>query len=122
RVTDREKQVADVDNALFNGYKLRGSDSVQVGKIINRFTNRVMIEGAVMRPGTFELTRALTLKQLVLKADGLKEDAFLNRGIITRLQDDLTLESVAFDVTGILNGTQPDIPLKREDKIIISSI
>lgn len=122
KVTDREKQVADVDLANFGTYKLHGSDSIQVGKIINRFANRVIIEGAVMRPGTFELTKGLTLKQLILKADGLKEDAFLNRGIITRLQDDLMLESVAFDVSGILNGTQADIPLKREDKITISSI
>ncbi|MEO5890133.1 MAG: SLBB domain-containing protein [Ferruginibacter sp.] len=122
RVTDREKQVADVDNELFNTYKLHGSDSVQVGKIINRVANRVIIEGAVMRPGTFQLIQDLTLKQLILKADGLKEDAFLNRGIITRLQDDLTLESVAFEVTSILNGTRPDIPLKREDRITISSI
>lgn len=122
QVTDKEKQVADVDSKDFDAYTLHGSDSIQVGKVINRFTNRIIIEGAVMRPGTFELTKGLTLKQLILKADGLKEDAFLNRGVITRLQDNLMLETVAFNVSGILDGTQPDIPLKREDKITISSI
>lgn len=122
QVTDREKQVADIDSKDFDSYILHGSDSIQIGKVINRFTNRIILEGAVMRPGTFELTKGLTLKQLIEKADGIKEDAFLNRGIITRLKDDLTLETVAFNVSGILNGSQPDIPLKREDKITISSI
>jgi len=122
QLTDREKQVADVDAKDFGNYTLGGSDSIQVGKVLNRFANRVTIEGAVMRPGAFELTHGLTLKSLILKADGLKEDAFLNRGLITRLQDNLMLEVVSFDVSGILNGTQQDIPLKREDKVTISSI
>jgi protein involved in polysaccharide export with SLBB domain len=93
-----------------------------VGKIIERYANRVTLEGAVMRPGAFELTNGLTLKQLISRADGVKEDAFLQRGIITRLKDDLTLEVVPFDVAGVLNGSQPDITLKREDRITISSI
>ncbi len=122
QVTDREKQVADIDNKDFATYIPKGSDSISIGKINNRFTNRVTIEGAVMRPGAFELTRGLTLKQLIEKADGVKEDAFLNRGIITRLKDNLMVEVVSFDVAGILNNAQADIPLKREDKITISSI
>ncbi len=121
-ITDKEKQVADVDGKDFASYMPKGSDSIYVGKVSDRYTNRITIEGAVMRPGTFELTPGLTLKQLIQKADGLKEDAFLNRGIITRLKEDLSPEVLAFDVTGILNNSQPDIPLKREDKITISSI
>lgn len=122
QITGKERQVADVDNKDFSNYLPKGGDSVQVGKVINRFTNRVIIEGAVMRPGPYEITNGLTLKQLIQKADGLKEDAFLNRGIITRLKSDLTVELVSFDVAGILNSTQADIPLIREDKVTISSI
>ncbi|HWB26132.1 MAG TPA: SLBB domain-containing protein [Chitinophagaceae bacterium] len=122
QITDKEKQIEDVESKDFDAYKPHGSDSIDVGKIINRFTNRVSIEGAVMRPGVFELTPGLTLKQLIQKADGLKEDAFLNRGLITRLQDNLMVEVVAFNVAAIIDGTEADIPLKREDKITISSI
>jgi len=122
KVTDKEKSIADVDASSFANYIPNGSDSIYVGKIINRYTNRVTIEGAVMRPGQFELTSGLTLRQLIKKADGVKEDAFLNRGVITRLKEDLTLEAVPFDVSGILNNSQPDITLKREDKVTISSI
>ena len=122
QITDREKSVADVESSNFANYIPNGSDSISVGMIINRYANRVLIDGAVMRPGQFELTQGLTLKQLIKKADGVKEDAFLNRGIIMRLKDDLSLEVVSFEPSGVLNGTQPDIILKREDKVTISSI
>ena len=122
QITDREKSVADVESSNFANYIPNGSDSIYVGMIINRYANRVLIDGAIMRPGQFELTQGLTLKQLIKKADGVKEDAFLNRGIIMRLKDDLSLEVVSFEPSGVLNGTQPDIILKREDKVTISSI
>ncbi len=122
QVTDKEKKVIDVENKNLSTYQPMGGDSVWVGKILNRFTNRLEIKGAVMRPGIFELTDGITLKQLIEKADGLREDAFLNRGIITRLKDDLTVELVSFDVAGVLNNTEPDIPLKKEDVVTISSI
>jgi len=122
QVTDKERKVTDVNNNSFGTYELNGGDAIFVGKVLNRYSNRIVIKGAVMRPGQFEMTDNITLKQLIQKADGLREDAFLNRGIITRLKDDLTVEVVSFDVARILNGTAQDIPLKREDQVTISSI
>src|SRR5690606_13765392 len=59
---------------------------------------------------------------LIKKAEGLKEDAFLNRGSILRLQDDLQYEHLSFDVAAIVAGTETDIELQREDVVNISSI
>ncbi len=120
--TDRERKVLDVASDQYNRYQPNGGDSVSVGKVSNRYTNRVKIKGAVMRPGEFALTDGMTLKDLIGKADGVKEDAFLNRGVITRLKDDLTVETVSFDVSAVLNNTQKDILLKKEDVVTISSI
>src|SRR5690606_13084113 len=50
------------------------------------------------------------------------EDAFLNRGYISRLNADNSMALISFDVDKILKGTEADIPLKREDKVTISSI
>ncbi len=122
RLTDKERQVIDVSSKELNTVEVSGGDSIHVGKLLNRYVNRVEIEGAVMRPGEFALSDGMTLKQLILNADGLREDAFLNRGIITRLKDDLTIEVVSFDVAGIVNDSSPDISLKREDVVTISSI
>jgi hypothetical protein len=38
----------------------------------------------------------MTLKDLIVKAQGLKEDAYVGRGIILRNKEDLTPEVVSF--------------------------
>ena len=75
----------------FATYGPLNGDKYIVEAILDRFENRVEIEGAVFRPGPYELDKGLTLKGLITKADGLKEDAFLNRGYINRLNADNTL-------------------------------
>lgn len=122
RLTDMEKSVQDVRSDNYENFVLKGGDSLSVNKILDRYSNRVQITGAVMRPGEFELSDGLTLSGLIQKADGLKEDAFLKRGIIRRLKPDLSLEMLSFDVNGIVQKKVPDILLQREDSVIISSI
>jgi protein involved in polysaccharide export with SLBB domain len=120
--TNKERKIADVNADDFKSYKPSNGDKYIIEAILDRFENRVEIEGAVFRPGKYELEKGLTLKSLIRKADGLKEDAFLNRGYIQRLNIDNSLSLVSFDVQKVLNGSNPDIPLQREDKITVSSI
>ncbi|EOR94007.1 hypothetical protein ADIARSV_2841 [Arcticibacter svalbardensis MN12-7] len=120
--TNKERQITDVNADDFGGYRPKNGDKYIVETILDRFANRVEIEGAVFRPGQYALESGLTLKQLIEKADGLKEDAFLNRGYISRLNTDNTLALLSFDVDKVLKGTQEDILLRREDKVTISSI
>jgi len=120
--TARERKISDIFAADFSTYVPKNGDKFFVEPILDRFENRVEINGAVFRPGYFELEKGMTLKQLIQKADGLKEDAFMNRGYISRLNADNSLALESFDVAAIMNGSQADIPLKREDKITISSI
>src|SRR5206468_1705934 len=87
----------------------------------NRFSNRVSIKGAVFRPGDFELKPGMSLKQLIDIAGGLREDAFADRGVILRQNDDLTLSSKAFVVKDVVTGKE-NVALKREDVVTISSI
>jgi protein involved in polysaccharide export with SLBB domain len=120
--TNKERRITDVTADNFAKYNPLNGDKYVVEAILDRFANRVEIKGAVFRPGQYELENGLTLKQLILKADGLKEDAFLNRGYISRLNTDNTLALISFDVDKVLKGTEQDIPLRREDKVTISSI
>lgn len=120
--TNKERRITDVIANDFIKYSPSNGDKYVVEQILDRFANRVEINGAVFRPGQFELESGLTLKQLIQKADGLKEDAFLNRGYISRLNPDNSIALISFDVAKILKGTDPDLLLKREDKITISSI
>ncbi len=120
--TSRERKIVDVDATQFATYKPVNGDKYVVEKILDRFENRVEITGAVFRPGKYELEKGLTLRTLITKADGLKEDAFLNRGYISRLNLDNTPALISFDVQKLMNGSQPDIALQREDKVTISSV
>ncbi|MET3112915.1 protein involved in polysaccharide export with SLBB domain [Pedobacter sp. CG_S7] len=120
--TNKERKIIDVVAEKFATYGPLNGDKYIVETILDRFENRVEIEGAVFRPGPFELEKGLTLKGLIIKADGLTEDAFLNRGYINRLNADNTLALLSFDVAKVIAGTEKDILLQREDKVTISSL
>ena len=120
--TNKERRITDIAADNFITYYPLNGDTYVVEKILDRFENRVEIAGAVFRPGQYELEKGLTLKGLISKAEGLKEDAFRNRGYISRLGTDNSQTLVSFDVQKVLDGTAPDVPLLREDKVTISSI
>lgn len=117
-----ERRISDINSSNFDTYLPNSGDKFFAEEILDRFENRVVIEGAVFRPGTYELESGLTLTQLIKKAEGLREDAFQNRGHILRLRDDLQTELVSFDIAKIISGQNPDISLRREDVVTISSI
>lgn len=122
QTTGRERSVQDIYADQFANYTPKGGDQYIVEPILERFANRISVLGAVFRPGIFGLEPGMTLKQVLEMADGVREDAFLERGIINRLKADNTSELISFNVRDILAGTAADVPLKREDKIEISSI
>lgn len=122
KTTDRERKIIDVFSSEFSSYKPESGDKYFVEPVLDRFENRVSINGAVFRPGQYELERGLTLGALIKKAEGVKEDAFLPRGYITRLRTDNSNEIISFDLNKILAGTSSDIVLQREDAVVISSI
>lgn len=120
--TSKERRMNDVMAADFSSYLPKLGDKFFIEPILERFENRVSIEGAVFRSGDYALSPGLSLSQLLKKAEGAKEDAFLTRAYLTRLKADNTTEVIAFDLSRILDGTAEDILLKREDKILIPSI
>lgn len=121
RKTNIQRSVTDVDWPEGSDVELRNGDEIEIGTIVDRYENRVSIEGAVYKPGDYELTDGLTLLDLIQKAEGVTEDAYLERGIIYRNMDNLMLESIPFSVHDIINGNAQDITLRRNDLVKISS-
>ena len=121
RNTDREREQRTVENGDFGKFMMQNGDLVKASNILDRFTNRVTILGAVFHPGAFELTPGMKLSDLIKKADGLREEAFMNRGLITRLSKDNSPENISFDVRQVVDGGN-DIPLQKEDRVMISTI
>ncbi len=122
QISNNQKRLTDVTADDYKNYiPLRG-DKYVVDRILNRYENRVLISGAVFRPGQYELSNGMTLSQLIKKAGGFKEDAFTGRGNIVRLKPDNTKEQLSFNWQDVSNNPSADIVLKREDSVIVASI
>ncbi|MEY3563859.1 MAG: hypothetical protein RJA23_29 [Bacteroidota bacterium] len=122
RITGNQRSISDVFGNQLGLFTLKGGDEVAVGRVLDRFSNRIQIKGAVFRPGTFALTEGLTLTQLIKNADGLKGDAYTQRASILRTKGDLSSEVLEVNLQAVLEGRQTDVVLQREDVIRISSI
>ena len=122
RKSNIQRTISDVRWPEGGDIVMQNGDEIEIRSIVDRYENRVKIEGAVYRDGDFELTENMTLTELLEKAEGVKQDAYLERGIIIRNMDNLMLESIAFSVRDILSGDAQDILLKRDDLVRINSI
>lgn len=123
RKSGKEHQVYNVEKLDFANFKLTDGDEVTVDAVIPRFENKIEIRGAVYREGIYALDDDMsTVKQLIEKAEGLREDAFLNRAVLYRNKSDLTLETQAVDISGIMNGSVSDVTLRKNDVLYIPSI
>ena len=113
-----QKEVKEVNLKNASSFLMQSGDRILVQEVLDLYKNKVSIEGEVYRPGNFELTENMTLKELLLKAEGVTPEAFLNRANIIRSTDNTNQENIPFSVTDILNDIV-NIPLLKNDKIII---
>lgn len=121
--TNKEFKVRDIKATEFNTYTPLSGDVFTVTKILNRFENRIKIDGAVFRPDTYSFYEGMRFSDLIAKADGLKEDAYSKRARIIRLKPDLTTEIVNVNLEKALEGDlEADIALKKEDIVTVYSI
>lgn len=123
RQSGTENELYNIDRGEFATYRLQDGDIITVGTILDRYANRVELKGAVYRPGMFAIGDGLkTVRDLIDKADGVTEDAYTDRVLLYRESPEKQLEVVALDLKDILRGAAPDITLKRNDMLVISSV
>ena len=123
RQNGQEYEVNTVKDLDYSVYKMRNGDVVTAEAILNRFTNKLEIRGAVYRPGIYQLNGKLnTVRELVNEAQGLTGDAFLNRAVLYRQREDLTTEVIPVDIKAIMDGTSQNIILAKNDILYIPSI
>jgi protein involved in polysaccharide export with SLBB domain len=120
---EKEKAVKDLAQNQFASYQPQGGDIIQVSKILDRFQNRVKLTGAVFRPDVYELTEGMRISDLVQRADGLREDAFIGRAQLIRLKPNLLKELVTINLSKALQkDPNENIFLQREDELYVNSI
>ncbi|GAA4096925.1 SLBB domain-containing protein [Mucilaginibacter panaciglaebae] len=118
QINELQHEVKDVPANLFSNYVPHNGDMITIGAVANRYTNRIVLSGAVYRPGTYELRAGFTLAQLLKDAQGLKPEAYVERGYINRTLPNLEKEIISFNPGDIIAGKN-DVPLLREDSVFI---
>lgn len=123
RQENNENKLYNVSQGEFANYRLKDGDNISVGTILDRYSNRVEIKGSVMRPGLYAIGDSMsTLRELISTADGLMEDAYMERALLYRQTDDLSLEVIPVDLAGLMTGTVADVKLNKNDLFVVSSI
>jgi protein involved in polysaccharide export with SLBB domain len=122
RFTDKDLKLIDLNFDLLSSFYPKNGDVITVEQILtDRTENAVTLNGAVFRGGRYSVSDNQTLTKLIKRAEGFKQDAFLPRISIVRLQDDLTKENISVNYNDIVSGKSPDVVLKREDIITVYS-
>lgn len=123
RKTSTELAVYDLKQDEFKTYTPTSGEEFKVTKILDRYSNRVTIDGAVFRPNTYAYSPGLTIADLVQKAEGLTEDAYTRRARVLRLDNNLKLNVINIDLDKALAGdSAQNIELNREDIVTVYSI
>lgn len=123
RLNGIDKELNTVDRTEYASYPLKDGDVVSVGVVTDEFTNKVEIGGSVYRPGTYAISdNVKTLRQLIQTAEGLTEDAYLDRALMYREKPDRSLEVLSINLGDIMNGTAADIELRKNDIINIINV
>ena len=118
RLNGTQKEIREVAFTEAKDFIMQAGDKLVVQEILDRYENKITIQGEVYRPGSFEMFEKMSLKTLIEKAEGITPEAFLLRGLLVRTFDDTHKENIAFSVSEILNGSST-IVLKARDQVRI---
>ena len=124
RLSGKEKQIYNVGQDDYQSFILADGDELAVEAVLQRFSNKVEVRGAVYRAGVYQLDDSITgtVRQLISRAEGLRGDAFLNRALLRREHEDLTHEMIPVDLKRMMAGAVSDLRLQKNDVLYISSV
>lgn len=120
RFGKNEKEILTVTAAQIGTFVLQSGDYCLVDGVANKFSNRIIITGAIFHPGNYSLKDFSNLQSL-LNVANLKNEAYLKRGNITRRGNNYVLNRLDFNVADIVNGKN-SLTLQNEDSVHIFSI
>jgi protein involved in polysaccharide export with SLBB domain len=122
RLTEKGKTVVDVPESFQSSFLLKSGDSFKVTETYDKFDNKVDIEGSIFRPGAYALEPGMTVKQLIAKADGLRENAYRKMAEINRKKENQVPEILGFNLGDLMDDKIADIPLQKDDSVHIFNL
>jgi protein involved in polysaccharide export with SLBB domain len=107
----------------YSTFQIKDGDRVEVNNILDEYANMVEITGSVYRPGRYAIgDKIITVRDLLEVALGTTGDAYLQRALLYRENDDLTRSMESFNVSDLMSGRINDITLKKNDLLHIPSV
>ena len=98
RIIDGELKIVDINSDQFEFFKPMSGDKYLVDQIIEKYNNRVIVNGAVYRPGTFSVFDGMSIKDLIEKAGGLKSDVYYEKAYVVRTNKDYSTTTISIDL------------------------
>lgn len=114
------KEIIDIPTTQFSAFALQNGDSLYVDSLVNKYLNRITIKGAVFKPGVYAWQKGQQLADIIEKAAGLKEEAFLGRATILRTYESKEKENISVELKAVLKGALK-FELLNEDVITVYS-
>jgi len=105
---------------------IEDEDRVVIHSIFEKkFRKKVYISGAVKIPGEYDLTAGMKLSDLIFKAGGLLESAYLKEAELLRYEvvdgEETKTKTVLVSLEKVLSGEE-DLELKHRDHLIVRII
>ena len=118
RIKEAKREVKEIDFSEISKLKMQNGDRLKVHAITNEYQNRLSIGGAVYQPGVYEYKEGMTALDLLNRANGVKKDASLNRGLIFRTENRVDYQTLSFSVKDLIENKH-NITLKDNDSLYI---
>jgi len=110
-----------IEELIASTYKLEDGDVISFPEINSFAENRVVITGYVKKPGVYEIPKSgLKIRDLILKADSLRDNAFTQKATIVRTLPTEKKEILTFNlIEAIKNNPNENISIQNRDSVII---
>jgi polysaccharide export outer membrane protein len=113
------KTVKELELELSNAYGASYLQNPQINVFIKEFTSqRVTLEGNIMKPGIYPITGRTTLLQAIAIGGGMQRIAAESSVVVFRVVNGQRMAAV-FDVTQIRSGDAPDPEIYGDDIVVV---
>ena len=120
---NRKRRLLDVPYREAARTAIKPGDLVYINPVLDDLSNGVFIEGAVKRPGWYQLSIGMKISDLVRQAEGLEDGAYAGQAELYRVEArSEPLRMVGFDLRkAMLGDPTQDLSLRSEDRVVVYS-
>ena len=121
RITDKKRQILTLPASKYKEFLLKGGDVVEADAVQAKFIKKVIVRGAVENPGAYEIEENMRLKDLIEKAKGLRQDAFIGRSALFRRTPSGGYQATNFHLGRVLSGAGDNALLQEGDSLVVKN-